>query len=166
MPRREAEEDQLTTQPWAGCRSAQGTNLEEQIAVGASMLIATIAFPTERAEPPNFDRGRQLPKQIEDLSLFSFRRPQIELEELLTSLNGGFVLLCVAGWIDPDEHEPERGTRPTPYAGRPAPHPPDDVPVSQCRPEAAQALADPMLTRGQQFSKIRKSARIPSRRSH
>ncbi|MFG3403771.1 hypothetical protein [Streptomyces sp. NPDC048142] len=87
MPRREAEEDQLTTQPWAGCRSAQGTNLKGQIIMGASMLIATIAFPAESAEPPNFDRGRQLLEKIEDPSLFTFDEHEAELEELLPDLD-------------------------------------------------------------------------------
>ncbi|MFE5864290.1 hypothetical protein [Streptomyces virginiae] len=56
--------------------------------MGASMLIATIAFPAQRAEPPNFDRGRQLLEQIEDPSLFNFDDPRTELEELLTGLYG------------------------------------------------------------------------------
>lgn len=64
---------------------------------------------------------------------------------------------CVAGWIGTDEQEPERGAD-----GRPRTR--DGLPVTRqttrpcpnCCPEAAQALANPMLTRGQQFSKIRK----------
>lgn len=65
---------------------------------------------------------------------------------------------CVAGWIDSDEDVPEIGE-----GGQPRTRP-DGTPVvhqvtrpcPNCRPEAAQALADPMLTRGQQLSKIRK----------
>ncbi|MFJ2778084.1 hypothetical protein [Kitasatospora sp. NPDC087315] len=56
--------------------------------MGASMLTATIAYPAERTEPPNFDRGRQLLEQIEDPTLFNFGDPQIELELLLTGLDG------------------------------------------------------------------------------
>ncbi|MGW0896948.1 hypothetical protein ACWD0G_08105 [Streptomyces goshikiensis] len=56
--------------------------------MGASMLIANIAFPAQRAEPPNFDRGRQLLEQIEDPTLFNFDDPKIELEEVLTGLGG------------------------------------------------------------------------------
>lgn len=67
--------------------------------MGASMLIATIAFPAERAEPPNFDRGRQLLEQIEDPSLFNFDDPQIELEELLTGLTGEFDLVGEDGAV-------------------------------------------------------------------
>ncbi|MGW2984278.1 hypothetical protein [Streptomyces goshikiensis] len=51
------------------------------------MLIATIAYPAERAEPPNFDRGRQLLEQIEDPTLFNYDDPQIVLEELLMGLD-------------------------------------------------------------------------------
>ncbi|MCT9105286.1 hypothetical protein [Streptomyces mirabilis] len=54
----------------------------------ASMLTATIAFPAASTEPPNFDRGRQLLKKIEDPSLFTFDEPGAELEELLPDLNG------------------------------------------------------------------------------
>ncbi|MCJ0875181.1 hypothetical protein [Streptomyces sp. AP-93] len=67
--------------------------------MGASMIIATIAFPAERAEPPNFDRGRRLLEQIEDPSLFNFDDPQIELEELLTGLNGKFELVGEDGAV-------------------------------------------------------------------
>ena len=63
---------------------------------------------------------------------------------------------CVAGWIDTDEQEPERGAdgRPRTRDGQPVT---DQTtrPCPNCRPEVGQALADPMLTRGQQFSKIR-----------
>ncbi|UQA91210.1 hypothetical protein [Streptomyces halobius] len=55
--------------------------------MGASMLTATIAFPAESTEPPNFDRGRQLLEKIEDPSLFTFDEPEIELEELLPDLD-------------------------------------------------------------------------------
>ncbi|MFJ6138900.1 hypothetical protein [Kitasatospora sp. NPDC092286] len=61
--------------------------------MSASMLIATIAYPAERTEPPNFDRGRQVLEQIEDPALFSFDDPQIELEGLLTGLHGEFNLV-------------------------------------------------------------------------
>ncbi|MFI8091518.1 hypothetical protein ACIF9R_24890 [Streptomyces sp. NPDC086080] len=54
--------------------------------MGASMLIATIAFPAESTEPPNFDRGHQLLEKIEDPSLFTFDEP--EMEELLPDLDG------------------------------------------------------------------------------
>ncbi|MFI5702563.1 hypothetical protein ACIA78_21265 [Streptomyces xanthochromogenes] len=56
--------------------------------MGASMLTATIAFPAESAEPPNFDRGRQLLEEITDVSLFTFDEPEAELEELLPDLDG------------------------------------------------------------------------------
>ncbi|MEU9602631.1 hypothetical protein AB0E06_38305 [Streptomyces sp. NPDC048109] len=56
--------------------------------MGASMLTATIAFPAESAEPPNFDRGRQLLEEITDASLFTFDEPEAELEELLPDLDG------------------------------------------------------------------------------
>ncbi|WP_367139671.1 MULTISPECIES: hypothetical protein [Streptomyces] len=56
--------------------------------MGASMLTATIAFPAASAELPDFDRGRQLLKKIEDPSLFTFDEPGTELEELLPDLNG------------------------------------------------------------------------------
>ncbi|MEU3050510.1 hypothetical protein ABZ705_29075 [Streptomyces sp. NPDC006984] len=52
-----------------------------------SMLIATIAFPAESCEPPDFDRGRHLLEKIEDPSLFTFDEPKIELEGLLPDLN-------------------------------------------------------------------------------
>lgn len=67
--------------------------------MGASMLIATIAFPAEYAEPPNFDGGRQLLEQIEDPSLFNFDDPQIELEQLLTGLYGEFDLVGADGAV-------------------------------------------------------------------
>ncbi|WP_434598352.1 hypothetical protein [Streptomyces sp. A5-4] len=67
--------------------------------MGTSMLIATIAFPAERAEPPDFDRGRQLLEQIEDLSLFNFDDPPIELEQLLTGLYGEFDLVGEDGAV-------------------------------------------------------------------
>ncbi|MEU9167854.1 hypothetical protein AB0D34_08670 [Streptomyces sp. NPDC048420] len=63
----------------------------------------------------------------------------------------------MAGWIDTDEQEPERGAD-----GRPRTRDSQSVthqttrPCPNCRPEAAQALADLMLTRGRQFSKIHK----------
>ncbi|NEA20744.1 hypothetical protein [Streptomyces halstedii] len=56
--------------------------------MSANMLIATIAYPAERTEPPNFNRGRQLLEQIEDPALFNFGDPQIELVELLPDLDG------------------------------------------------------------------------------
>ncbi|MEU0942481.1 hypothetical protein ABZ379_06745 [Streptomyces canus] len=56
--------------------------------MGASMLTATIAFPAESTEPPNFDRGRQLLEAITDASLFTFDEPEVELEELLPDLDG------------------------------------------------------------------------------
>ncbi|MFB7597589.1 hypothetical protein [Streptomyces sp. NPDC056160] len=56
--------------------------------MGASMLTATIAFPAESTEPPNFDRGRQLLEEITDASLFTFDEPEAELEELLPDLDG------------------------------------------------------------------------------
>ncbi|MEH0490610.1 hypothetical protein QBA78_36760 [Streptomyces scabiei] len=55
--------------------------------MGASMLTATIAFPAKSAEPPNFDRGRQLLEEITDASLFTFDEPEAELEELLPDLD-------------------------------------------------------------------------------
>lgn len=54
--------------------------------MGVSMLTATIAFPAESTEPPNFDRGRQLLEKIEDPSLFTFDEPETEIEELLPDL--------------------------------------------------------------------------------
>ncbi|MFD8609411.1 hypothetical protein [Streptomyces sp. NPDC059631] len=62
--------------------------LKEQIILGASMLTATIAFPADSTEPPNFDRGRQLLEEITDASLFTFGEPEAQLEELLPDLNG------------------------------------------------------------------------------
>ncbi|MFJ5724749.1 hypothetical protein [Streptomyces sp. NPDC093149] len=56
--------------------------------MGASMLTATIAFPAESTEPPNFDRGRQLLEEITDASLFTFDEPEAELEEVLPDLDG------------------------------------------------------------------------------
>ncbi|MDW6057991.1 hypothetical protein SAZ11_07805 [Streptomyces sp. FXJ1.4098] len=56
--------------------------------MGASMLTATIAFPAESTEPPNFDRGRQLLEEITDASLFTFDEPEAELEKLLPDLDG------------------------------------------------------------------------------
>ncbi|MEU7320915.1 hypothetical protein AB0465_14070 [Streptomyces griseoviridis] len=56
--------------------------------MGASMLTATIAFPAESTEPPNFDRGRQLLEAITDASLFTFDEPEAELEVLLPDLDG------------------------------------------------------------------------------
>ncbi|KAB7839506.1 hypothetical protein [Streptomyces mobaraensis] len=55
--------------------------------MGASMLIATIAFPAESAEPPNFDRGRELLEKIEDPSLFTFDDPEAELGEMLPDVD-------------------------------------------------------------------------------
>ncbi|MDX3020112.1 hypothetical protein [Streptomyces acidiscabies] len=55
--------------------------------MGASMLTATIAFPAESTEPPNFDRGRQLLEEITDASLFAFDEPEVELGELLPDLD-------------------------------------------------------------------------------
>jgi len=55
--------------------------------MGASMLTATIAFPAESTEPPNFDRGRQLLEEITDASLFTFDEPEAELEKLLPDLD-------------------------------------------------------------------------------
>jgi hypothetical protein len=63
----------------------------------------------------------------------------------------------VAGWIGTDEQEPERGAngRPRTRDGQPVTHQTTCLcPI--CSPEAGQALADAMLTQGQQFSKIRK----------
>lgn len=56
--------------------------------MSASMLTATIAFPAESTEPPNFDRGRQLLEEITDAKLFNFDEPEAELEELLPDLDG------------------------------------------------------------------------------
>lgn len=65
---------------------------------------------------------------------------------------------CVRGWIDADEEEPEIGEN-----GRPRTRPDGTVithlitkPCPRCRPEAAEALNDPMLTHGQQLAKIRR----------
>lgn len=64
---------------------------------------------------------------------------------------------CVAGWLDGEE-EPELGAN-----GRPRTRPDGSVithtvtrPCPLCRPQAAEALADQMLTRPQQIAKIRK----------
>ncbi|MFD4475864.1 hypothetical protein ACFWPU_07080 [Streptomyces sp. NPDC058471] len=65
----------------------------------ASMLTATIAFPAESTEPPNFDRGRQLLKKIEASSLFTFDEPEVELEELLPDLDGEFDLVDENGEV-------------------------------------------------------------------
>ncbi|MFF8902605.1 hypothetical protein ACF082_34625 [Streptomyces lydicus] len=62
--------------------------MKEQIIMGVSMLTATIAFPAESTEPPNFDRGRQLLEKIEDPSLFTFDEPETEIEALLPDLGG------------------------------------------------------------------------------
>ncbi|MDW6057988.1 hypothetical protein SAZ11_07790 [Streptomyces sp. FXJ1.4098] len=63
----------------------------------------------------------------------------------------------MAGWIDTDEQEPERGAdgRPRTRDGQPVTHQ-TTRPCPNRRSEAGQAMADPMLTRGQQFSKVRK----------
>ncbi|WP_405824590.1 hypothetical protein OG705_30140 [Streptomyces sp. NBC_00838] len=50
------------------------------------MLTATIAAPTGSAEPPNFDRGRQVLEEIQDPSLFNFDEPKDELQKLLPDL--------------------------------------------------------------------------------
>ncbi|MEU9267191.1 hypothetical protein AB0E04_17315 [Streptomyces sp. NPDC048251] len=63
----------------------------------------------------------------------------------------------MAGWIGTDEQEPERGAdgRPRTRDGQPVTHQTTRLcPI--CRPEAGQALADTMLTHGQQFSKFPK----------
>jgi hypothetical protein len=64
---------------------------------------------------------------------------------------------CVAGWIDADEEEPEIGAngKPRTRNGTPVTHS-VTRPCPNCRPEARQALEDPMLTRPQQFAKIRR----------
>ncbi|MYR55245.1 hypothetical protein GTY54_02950 [Streptomyces sp. SID625] len=67
--------------------------------MGASMLTATIAFPAESTEPPNFDRGRQLLEEVTDASLFTFDEPETELEELLPDLNGESDLIDKDGEI-------------------------------------------------------------------
>ncbi|MFD4574260.1 hypothetical protein ACFWNK_19860 [Streptomyces sp. NPDC058417] len=72
---------------------------KEQITMGASMLTATIAFPAESAEPPNFDRGRQLLEAITDASLFAFDEPEAELEVLLPDLNGESDLVDESGEV-------------------------------------------------------------------
>ncbi|MEU0942485.1 hypothetical protein ABZ379_06765 [Streptomyces canus] len=56
----------------------------------------------------------------------------------------------MAGWIDTDEQEPEPGAdgRPRTRDGQPVTRQ-TAHPCPNCCPEAAQALADPMLTRGQ-----------------
>lgn len=64
---------------------------------------------------------------------------------------------CVAGWIDADE-EPQQHNekgRPRTHQGKPVTHA-VTKPCPRCRPEAAQILADPMLTHGQQLAKIRR----------
>ncbi|MFD9867503.1 hypothetical protein ACFXI8_23760 [Streptomyces niveus] len=50
------------------------------------MLTATIAVPADSAEPPNFDRGRQVLEEIQDPSLFNFDEPKDELGKLLPDL--------------------------------------------------------------------------------
>lgn len=65
--------------------------------MSADMLTATIAVPGDRETPIDFDRGRRLLEQVDDVSLFGFNDPQSQIEGLID----GF---------DPDAHLDEDGS--------------------------------------------------------
>jgi hypothetical protein len=51
--------------------------------MGANMLTATIAVPADREEPPAFEHGRRMIKEVTDVGLFVFDDPESQLEELI-----------------------------------------------------------------------------------
>ncbi|MFK0179677.1 hypothetical protein ACIQVR_27325 [Streptomyces xanthochromogenes] len=55
--------------------------------MATSMLVGTIAVPAASTESPNFDRGRELLKEVEDPSLYTFDDPEGDLKELLPDLS-------------------------------------------------------------------------------
>ncbi|MFD2794645.1 hypothetical protein ACFS27_13895 [Promicromonospora vindobonensis] len=55
--------------------------------MSSAMLIGTLAVPADRIQPPDFDRGRQLLEEIDDVSQFSFDDPANEILDLLPELD-------------------------------------------------------------------------------
>ena len=55
--------------------------------MSSAMLIGTLAVPADRTEPPDFDRGRQMLEEIDDVSQFSFDEPAVEIHDLLPDLD-------------------------------------------------------------------------------
>ncbi|MFD2024162.1 hypothetical protein [Promicromonospora aerolata] len=55
--------------------------------MSSAMLIGTLAVPADRTEPPDFDRGRQLLEQTDDVSQFSFDEPMDEIHDLMPDLD-------------------------------------------------------------------------------
>lgn len=55
--------------------------------MSSAMLIGTLAVPADRTEPPDFDSGRQMLEEIDDVSQFSFDEPAEEIRHLLPALD-------------------------------------------------------------------------------
>jgi uncharacterized protein YjeT (DUF2065 family) len=51
--------------------------------MGSNMLTATIAVPADREQPPAFEHGRRMIKEVTDVGLFAFVDPESQLGALV-----------------------------------------------------------------------------------